>query len=292
MDKVAPDKYSALWVSYTSLSDFLKCPRAYYLKNVYRNPQTGRKIKLMSPPLALGQAVHEVLDMVSGLSMDRRFEESLVLKFDQIWQKVSGRQGGFISAETEMKYKRRGQKMLERVMKNPGPLKKLAVKIRPDIPYFWLSEEANIILCGKIDWLEYDPDKKSVNIIDFKTSIQNESEDSLQLPIYYLIATNCQKFPVNKISYWYLERSDKPKEIKMQNIEKTKEKILDIAKKIKTQKNLNVFKCSHKTGCFACKPYESILKGEAEFVGTNSFNDDIYILEKPTDEIETETVIL
>ncbi|KKQ37796.1 MAG: hypothetical protein US54_C0025G0014, partial [Candidatus Roizmanbacteria bacterium GW2011_GWA2_37_7] len=47
---MAPDKFSAVWVSHTSISDFLQCPYAYYLKHVYKDPKTGHKMKIMSPP--------------------------------------------------------------------------------------------------------------------------------------------------------------------------------------------------------------------------------------------------
>ena len=56
------DKFKAVWVSYSSISDFKKCPRAYYLKNIYKNPKTGKKIELVAPPLALGSVVHDVLE--------------------------------------------------------------------------------------------------------------------------------------------------------------------------------------------------------------------------------------
>jgi len=68
------DIYSAVYVSHTSISDFLVCPRAYFLKNVYRDPKTRHKIKLMSPPLALGQVIHEVLESLSLLPTEDRFK--------------------------------------------------------------------------------------------------------------------------------------------------------------------------------------------------------------------------
>jgi len=154
------DKYTATWVSHSSISDFLKCPRVYYLKNVYKDPRTGHKIQLMSPPLALGQAVHEVLESLSLLPKDTRFDKPLPERFEKAWQKISGERGGFSDKEEEERYKKRGQAMLERVVKDPGPLKNLAVKIKMDLPYFWLSKEDNIILCGKVDWLEYLPENK------------------------------------------------------------------------------------------------------------------------------------
>ena len=56
------DKYKAVWVSHSSMGDFLKCPRLYYLHNVYKNPKTGRKIAIVSPHMSLGVAVHNVLE--------------------------------------------------------------------------------------------------------------------------------------------------------------------------------------------------------------------------------------
>ncbi len=287
---MAQDKYTAVWVSHTSISDFLVCPRAYFLKHVYRNPDTGHKVKIMSPPLALGQTVHEVLESLSRLPREERFKESLIIKFHEIWEKVSGKKGGFTGGDSEETYKKRGENILSRVMKHPGPLTNLAVKIKMNLPYFWLSEEANIILCGKIDWLEYMSETDSVHIIDFKTSVSDEKADSLQLPIYHLLATYCQKKPVSKASYWYLERKDAPEEKKIPDIEESRTNILDIAKQMKTARQLNVFKCPHTDGCHVCRPMEAVIRGDAEFVGINTYNEDIYILDRSKGK-EEESVI-
>ena len=131
-----PDKYTATWVSHTSISDFLRCPRAYYLKNVYRDPKTNHKVKIMSPALALGQTVHEVLESLLVLPKSSRFSDSLMDKFDKSWTKVTGKKGGFTTEETEYKYKARGQDMIRRVMNNPGPISGLAVKIQMDLPQY------------------------------------------------------------------------------------------------------------------------------------------------------------
>ena len=145
------DQYDAVWVSHSSISDFLKCPRAYYLKNIYRDPQTGHKINLITPSLALGQVVHKLLESLSVLPKEKRFEKSLIERFHQLWQTVSGLKGGFFDQETENRYRLRGEKMIQRVMEHPGPLKNLAVKIQMDLPHYWLSPKDKIILCGKID---------------------------------------------------------------------------------------------------------------------------------------------
>jgi ATP-dependent helicase/DNAse subunit B len=285
------DKYSATWVSHSSIGDFLKCPRSYFLKNVYRDPSTGHKIKLISPPLALGSAVHEVLESLSILPAERRFVEPLTVKLDYMWSKISGKKGGFSSKETELEYKNRAESMLSRVQKHPGPLKNKAVKISMDLPYYFLSPEENIILCGKIDWLEYFPESDSVHIIDFKTGKHDEDAGSLQLPIYYLLVANCQKRHVEKASYWYIERADELTEQSLPDAESSFASVLEIAKKIKLARKLNLFKCPHKTGCSYCKPMEAIITHQAEFIGVNSMDNDVYILDKSSD-VEASSIIL
>jgi len=124
------DKYSATWVSHSSISDFLKCPRSYYLRNVYKNPKTGKKMTVMTPPLALGQAVHEVIESLAKLPSEERFLISLVKKLDPVWLKVAGKKGGFTSYETESVYRDRAIQMLINVQENPGPLLDKIIKIK------------------------------------------------------------------------------------------------------------------------------------------------------------------
>jgi ATP-dependent helicase/DNAse subunit B len=272
------DKYSAVWVSHSSISTFQACPRAYYLKNIYKDPKSGHKIKIMSPPLALGQAVHEVVESLSVLPVSSRFKESLLDKYERAWRNVSGEKGGFQDAEGEYKYKNRGEEMIRRVMKNPGPIAGLAVKINQDLPYYWLSEEDNIILCGKIDWLEYLPETDSVHIIDFKTSKNEEGAESLQLPIYRLLVANCQKRETTRASYWYLEKNNELTPKPLPDLEKSKEKILKIARKMKLARKMEIFKCPQGDGCRECRPFERILAGEGKFVGNDEYRADVYIL--------------
>src|SRR3990167_2141388 len=114
------DKYGAVWVSHSSMGDFLKCPRAYYLHNVYKNPDTGRKITIVNPALSLGSAVHATLEALKTLSVEERLHHDLVAEFEKEWvANASGKKGGFMSSEEEMVAKERGRLMIERVIKNP-----------------------------------------------------------------------------------------------------------------------------------------------------------------------------
>ena len=278
------DKYSAVWVSHSSIGNFLQCPRAYYLNNVYKDPDTGHKIVLMNPSLALGQAVHTVLEELSALPVEERFRDALINKYDLAWDTVTGELGGFMDKEEEQKYKKRGMEMLKKVEKTPGPLGKLAVKIKRDLPYYWLSEGDNIILCGKVDWLEYIPETDSVHIIDFKTGKYMEKANSLQLPIYLLLVHNCQKRKVTKASYWYLAKSDMLTEKKLPKLEVAHSKVLKVAKQIKDARQKGDYRCPQgPTGCFACRQLEAVLRKEAKFVGVDNYRQDVYILQKQAD---------
>lgn len=232
----------------------------------------------------MGQAVHDTIESLSVIPTDQRFEKSLLIRFSQSWEKVSGKMGGFESDEQEARYKAKGEEMIRKVIKNPGPIKNKAVKIQQDLPHFWLSEGEQIILCGKIDWLEYLEKLDAVHIIDFKTGSSKEDPNSLQLPIYLLLVANCQKRKVAKASYWYLQASDEPTQVTLPDLVSAEKQVLEIARKIKLFRKLSKFECPKEDGCFACKPFEQILSGEAEFVGTNDFGQDLYMIKKPSGE--------
>lgn len=272
------DKYSAVWVSYSSIRDYLKCPRAYFLKNMYRDPKTNRKITIMQPPLALGQVVHEVIETLSALPVTERFARPLGELFEERWVRVGGEKGGFADLNEEEQFKSRGKKMLARVEKNPGPIREKAIKIRADLPNFWLSEKDNIIVCGKIDWLRYNEKDDSVEIIDFKTGKFDEDSDSLQLPIYLLLVKNCQTKPVTGAAYWYLERDDKPVSVVLPDETAAFHEVAEVARRIELARKLERFVCTRKDGCPACRPFEAIVRGGAKYIGVNEFNADVYIL--------------
>lgn len=259
------------------MSDFLKCPRLYYLRNVYKDPVTRHKINIINPSLALGQSVHEVLEALSLIPTEERLATSLLVAYETAWKKVSGKLGGFAHDNEEQSVKERGAAMLKRVMDYPGPIKQKTIKIRKDLPNYYLSETENIVLCGKIDWLEYLPEDDSVHIIDFKTGRNDESASSLQLPIYLLLVNKLQKRKVNRASYWYLDRDNEPVTVKLPRLEEAHEKVLKTALLVKEARHKGEYACP-KGGCFGCRPFEKIINKQAEFVGVGGYNQDLYIL--------------
>jgi ATP-dependent helicase/DNAse subunit B len=272
------DKFKAVWLSHSSIADFLKCPRLYYLRNIYKDPRTRHKMTLMTPPLALGQIVHEVVESLSVLPVTERLTISPVKKFEIAWEKVTDKKGGFATNQQEEEYKQRGINMLKNIEEKPGPIVKKAVKIKSNgLPYYWFSEDENIILCGKIDWIEYMEKEDAIHIIDFKTGKIEEDDSSLQLPIYLLLANNTQKRKVKKASYWYLDKKDGLTEKKLPDINEAYEKVSKVAQRIKLARQINHFKCPT-NGCRYCTPLERVLRGEGEKVGISEYGQDIFIL--------------
>jgi predicted RecB family nuclease len=240
-------------------------------------------MNIVNPALSLGLAVHEVLEGLANFKTEERFNRSLENDLDIAWKKVSGKKGGFKTEKEEKEVKERARAMIKRVIDNPTPLKQKTVKVKEGDnglpPNFYLSEDKNIILCGKIDWLIWKPEDNSVHILDFKTGKNEESEGSLQLPIYQLLLKELQKRKVTGASYWYLDKDDVPVDVELPSMQESFDRVYEIAIKVKEARDKGEFKCPKgEAGCFACRPFEKILKGEAEYIGIGDMKQDLYML--------------
>jgi ATP-dependent helicase/DNAse subunit B len=284
---MAPDKFKAVWVSHSSMGDFIRCPRAYYLHNVYKDPKTNRKISIVNGALSLGVAVHNTLEALKEIPTDERMKRDLHGDLEKEWAKVAGKKGGFKDEVEEREARDRATAMIDRVIAAPGPLTRKTVRLKDGqngmAPNFYLSEEDNIILNGRIDWLEYIEADDSLRVIDFKTGKNEESADSLQLPIYLLLLNALQKRKVSSAAYWYLEKDEGQEgawvEKELPPAEEAKEKVLTVARTVKKAREDRVFEChSGAEGCYVCRPYEKILRGEAEYLGVGGFGQDTYFI--------------
>ncbi len=275
------DKFSAVWVSHSSMGDFLKCPRLYYLHNVYKNPKTRRKVGIVAPAMSLGQAVHGVLEPLANIKAEERTSVDFNKRFLEEWAKVSGKIGGFTSPEEEKSFFERGRAMIERVKNHPQPLLKKAFKNKGDLPHFYLSQDDNLILCGKVDWLQYVEETDQVHILDFKTGKYDEKEDSLQLPIYHLIVDAIQKRKVEGASYWYIDRDDTPVTVDLPDLVSARERVMKVAVQVKNARDSKEFVCPQgEKGCRHCLPYELIMQSKAEYIGVGGYNQDLYLVPK------------
>lgn len=269
----------ALWISYTALKDFLKCPRSYYLKNRYRDPKTGNRLQIASAPMTLGSLVHDAIKwyLLTGRVASK---DDVIKQYKNHWLKYRGKRGGFSSREEEADFGKRGLKMLDNFMENAGNLE-------PQVPVFDFLRfqlDEKTVLNGKVDFVGELSDG-SLHILDFKTG-SKEEEDSTQLHTYAILAESNFQKPVSKISYWYLDRESAPKEAVLDGLEEKLAWLKDKALQIKNailENNWVCIKGASPAGglCSDCKNYQATIEGKGEFqFSDESFKKDIYFLDK------------
>ena len=270
---------NAIYLSYTSLSDFLKCPRSYYLKNIYRDPKTGFRIQIASPYLSLGSTVHDSVKWyleMRGQVTKKQLED----KFRNLWLKYRGKRGGFESREQEAEFGKRGLKMLDNFFTNAQILEKITHKV--DFPPLNLFED--VILMGNFDFVGEKEDG-TLHVLDFKTGAKDE-KDPLQLYIYAILAEANLSKPVSSASFWYLDREDKPKEIVLDPLEPKLEWVKSKAKELKEVIGKGEWVCIKNdalngASCRDCKDYQAIVDGKGEFQFTDfRYKKDVYYLQK------------
>jgi len=275
---------NAIFVSPSSLSDFEKCPQLYYYRNVYRSPR-GLKIQLINPALALGQAVHETLDVFLKYLPSQRSKDLLLEKFEFIWANFSGEKGGFFSENQETDYKNRAIEMLERFWQNEH-FKNTQTEKLPDFLKVDLGED--IFLTGKLDWLEKEGDL--YHLVDFKTG-KEEREDSLQLSIYSVLVSHLFKTRNIKASYWYLDKDTDIVPFTLLDMDEVVSYLKNKGEIIKMVRQTKSYRCqSGGESCWACRDMVAIAQGKGKLVSVDyvSRKQETYILPPESFKVEEE----
>ena len=71
---------------------------------------------------------------------------------------------------------------------------------------------------------------------------------------------------------------------KLPDVEEAREKVLALARQVKGVREKKAYECPRpgwsggSAGCFACQPYEAILRGEAEYLGIAGYGQDAYLV--------------
>ena len=194
-------------VSKSSLETYAKCPYKFQLSKVLRTPSPGTVYT------NLGNSIHEMIEGTADKSgkVPTRDEALAKLKEKWIWNSYSSKTG-------ESEFKARAEKMTDVYLewRNNNKNKFIASEKQISIKY------EGLILNGKIDWLEENPDGE-FEVVDFKTSktvtSQNKAEEDWQLHIYaWLVWKEFGKIPA-KASLFFLEKG------KMVTIEIDKDKV-------------------------------------------------------------------
>jgi ATP-dependent helicase/DNAse subunit B len=271
----------AVYLSYTSLNDFLKCPRAYYLKNVYRDSRNGYKLQIASPYLTLGSLVHDTIKWFVESSEQPTSEQTLK-QFRNFWGKYRGKRGGFATVEDEAAFGKRGLQMLENFLAHAQILGRAMPTA--NFPKFRIVD--NLILLGNMDYVENLPDG-SLHIIDFKTGSKDE-DSPLQLYLYAILAENYYHRKVTKVSFWYLDRESQPKEVILEPLGPTVEWLTEKGMELKKALLENNWVCRNPESlCRDCREYSAIIDGQGEFMFTDEkYKKEIYYLDRNS-EIQT-----
>ncbi len=267
-----------LWISHSAINTFDKCPQSYYYQYQYKNPKTGNRLQIVNPYFSLGLSVHQTIEELAEMSAKERVQLPLKERFEDIWNDYSGKKGGFVSEKQEAEFKNRGELMIERVMESDF-LSKPAVTMDEQIPNIDLIPEKNIKLVGSLDWIQV-IDDDSYHIIDFKTGKNKESKNSLQLPIYNILANKKLDGKVKKFSYWYLENGKKLTPMKLDSLEESLKIIKEKALEISSYVDEGRYPCNYNGRCFSCGDYRKIFDGEAEFLGTGMGGKDLFFIFK------------
>ncbi len=262
-----------IFISYTSLKDFLKCPRSYYLKNIYRDPKTGFRLQVASPYLSLGSTVHDSVKWFLDLE-DKPTLDETIKKFRNLWLKFRGKKGGFSSREEEGNFGSRGLKMLENFYQNWQVLEKKA----PEITFPKYNLLDNIVLIGNFDYIGEKEDG-SLHVVDFKTGA-NDEDDPTQLYIYSILAEANFGKSVSAAGFWYLDREDTPRDIVLDPLEPKLEWLKDKAKELKQAIELGEWVCvKGDQFCRDCRDYQAIIDGKGQFQFSDyRYKKDVYYL--------------
>ncbi len=265
---------NAIYLSYTSLNDFLRCPRSFYLKNVYRDPTTSFKLQITSPFLTLGSTVHDAIKWFLEAPNPKPPLEALLAKYRNFWLKYRLKRGGFLTEEEEATFGKRGIQMLENFYIN---YHKLAALVAPiEFPKYPLAED--VILMGNTDYIGMLPDG-SLQVVDFKTGAHDE-ESRLQLYIYAILAESNYQKPVSSVNFWYLDRESDLREVVLDPLEDTLKFLKDKALEIKDAIVEGNWVCVKGEGlCKDCRDYLAVIGGRGEFMfSDHRYKKEVYFL--------------
>ncbi len=268
---------NAVFISPSSLADFGKCPKLYFYRYVYKSPDTGLKIQIINPALALGQAVHDTIDRFLTLEPKDRTENELAEIFAAVWQPLGGEKGGFSDPGEEKTFRERGEAMLKNFFAHPHFKASAKTKL-PDFPKIDLGDD--LFLTGKLDWIE--EEGGGYHVVDFKTGKNEEREDSMQLPIYALLASRLFNTKDIRTSYWYL---DKDKDLVPFSLPEMEEFAQEVKRKgliIKKSRLTNSFACPKGESCWACRDMAAVvIHNKGKLVSVDAARkQEIYILPK------------
>ncbi|TMF85103.1 MAG: Dna2/Cas4 domain-containing protein [Chloroflexi bacterium] len=210
-------------LSYTQVDTYLRCPQMYQYRFVFRLPTRPR------PQMQFGRILHEALkDSLGSIERDRPLTWEMVnAAYVAAWARER-----FCAPEQAPSLQDLGRGYLRRAF-DAGDLSKPLLLEQP----FSLRVDG-LRLSGRIDRVDRHADGM-YEVIDYKTGSAKRATDlqrDLQLGVYALAAREVFRFDPLKLSYYYLETServtvDKPSE----RLEEDRQTIVRVADGIRAE---------------------------------------------------------
>ena len=220
-------------LSVTHLSNYLKCPRLFYYRNLIRVPSVRNK------HAALGSAIHSALYLGNEAARkgDPPSEEFLIHAFEKAMQKQ------ILSPRDRREGLEYGKETLKDYFKNYESSFHDRVKAEFDFASHGVNLDG-IPLTGKLDRIEIlDEVSKKVHVVDYKTGSPDSKSQQLkpggdyhmQIVFYKLLCDLSTQFPYTMSSgeIQFVERSKREKAFKRVTYEITKEQLEQLKTTIK-----------------------------------------------------------
>ncbi len=240
-----------LYLSATAIETYKSCPLKYRLSFQDNVPESASK-----PQMAFGSIIHKVLQRFH--EPEKKLTEERILRLlDEEWKPEE-----FDYSAREEKFLEQGQLILKEYAKrtNENP----PVVLSREQP-FEFSLDDNVFIRGKIDRI--DETGSGSSVIDYKTSkTPSKAEKNIQLAVYCLYLGQAVDEKIKGIpasaSLYFLREKEEPMRshsFSENELNDTKEIILDIARKIRT----NLFEPKKGYHCNWCD-YKHLLCPEWE----------------------------
>jgi putative RecB family exonuclease len=164
----------------------------------YVDRREGRVRPRLRPADTAGSLVHRVLcDFFSKVEERERSREKLFDMFNMGWNALSEGYHRVPGVEVHHENSLRQLSNFARVSD---------LQARPFLvePYFQVEIEPGILLFGRVDRLDEEPDG-ALHIIDYKGGTEPEEIDPSQLVLYAILVEAKLDRTVSKASFWYLD---------------------------------------------------------------------------------------
>ena len=190
-------------LSYSKMSSYLNCPRAYKYSYVDKIPS------LPQPYFDFGTTIHEVFENIYKPNRkDTPTLQELLDTYEQIRPKY---RAGFTDPQVEEQYHKDGINMLTTYYNSYIKDKDFKPAALTEA-YFEFPCGKNAIIGGFIDRIDQNSDG-SYEILDYKTEptrrTQEDADKDMQLTVYYIAGTKVFGLDIKKLSLLMLEHNEK-----------------------------------------------------------------------------------